>query len=85
MSKLRVYQIARDFQISSEALLEILRGLNVEVKSHMSTVDDSIIEQVRTKFHREQEAAKAEDARKQQAKIQAERHAREKARTRRWT
>ncbi len=77
-----MYQIARDFQISSEALLEILRGLNVEVKSHMSTVDDSIIEQVRTKFHKEQEAAKAEDARKQQVKIQAERQAREKSRPR---
>jgi translation initiation factor IF-2 len=83
LSKLRVYQIARDFQISSEALLEILRGLNVEVKSHMSTVDDDVIERVRRKFQAEQEAVKAEDARKQQAKLHAEKQARDQATQRR--
>ncbi|HEX7878135.1 MAG TPA: translation initiation factor IF-2 N-terminal domain-containing protein, partial [Candidatus Eisenbacteria bacterium] len=66
MTKLRVYQVAKDFQISSEALLEILRGLNVEVKSHMSTVEDATIAQIRQKFQKEQEAVKAEDARKRE-------------------
>jgi translation initiation factor IF-2 len=80
LTKLRVYQVARDFQISSEALLEILRGLNVEVKSHMSTVEDAVIEQIRQKFRKEQEVVKAEDARKREARIEAEKQAREQTR-----
>ena len=62
LTKLRVYQVAKDFQISSEALLEILRGLNVEVKSHMSTVEDATIDQIRRKFQEQQAAVKAEVA-----------------------
>ena len=80
LTKLRVYQVAKDFQISSEALLEILRGLNVEVKSHMSTVEDATIDQIRQKFHREQEAVKAEDVRKREARVEAERLVREEQR-----
>jgi len=80
LTKLRVYQVAKDFQISSEALLEILRGLNVEVKSHMSTVEDATIDQIRQKFQREQEAVKAEDVRKREARVEAERLVREEQR-----
>jgi len=48
--KPRVYQVAKDFNISSEALIEILRGLDVKAKSHMSTVDPAVIGLVRDKF-----------------------------------
>jgi len=35
--KLRVFQVAKDFNVSSEALIGILQGLGVSAKSHMST------------------------------------------------
>ena len=77
--KPRVYQVAKDFNISSEALLEILRGLGVQAKSHMSTVDPAVIDRVGEKFQEEKEAVKAQDARKQEVKAQIEAHEAERA------
>jgi translation initiation factor IF-2 len=64
--------------MSSEALVHILKSLSVEVKSHMSSVADEVIEQVRSKLAREKEAVKEEEARKREkailaAKAEAER------------
>ena len=37
--KVRIYQIAKDFSVSSDAMLQIVRGFGVEAKSHMSSID----------------------------------------------
>ncbi|NNF05294.1 MAG: translation initiation factor IF-2 [Candidatus Eisenbacteria bacterium] len=58
--KPRVYQVAKDFNVSSEALLEILKGLGVKARSHMSTVDPSAIELIQKKFNEEKEEVVAE-------------------------
>ena len=76
--KRRVYEVAKDMGMSSEALVHILKSLSVEVKSHMSSVGDEVIEQVRSKLAREKEAVKEEEARKREkailaAKAEAER------------
>jgi translation initiation factor IF-2 len=76
--KRRVYEVAKDMGMSSEALVHILKSLSVEVKSHMSSVSDEVIEQVRSKLAREKEAVKEEEARKREkavlaAKAEAER------------
>src|SRR3989441_6118743 len=76
--KRRVYEVAKDMGMSSEALVHILKSLSVEVKSHMSSVADEVIEQVRSKLAREKEAVKEEEARKREkailaAKAEAER------------
>jgi translation initiation factor IF-2 len=70
-SKRRVYEAAKDMGMSSEALVSILRSLSVEVKSHMSSIDESVVEQVRLKLAREKEAVKEEEARKREKAIQA--------------
>ncbi len=57
--------------MSSEALVNILRSLQVEVKSHMSSIDEDIVEQVRLKLVREKEAVKEEEARKREKAVQA--------------
>ena len=57
--------------MSSEALVSLLKSLQVEVKSHMSSIDDSVIEQVRLKLAREKEAVKEEEARKREKAAQA--------------
>lgn len=41
-SRLRVYELARDLGISNESLIDILHDLHVDVKSHMSMVEDEI-------------------------------------------
>src|SRR5215831_20863140 len=40
MAGVRVYELARDLGISSKNLIEELRNQGIEVKSHMSTMDE---------------------------------------------
>jgi translation initiation factor IF-2 len=42
LGKIRVYQLARKYEISSEALIKILVKEGITVKSHMSTVEDHV-------------------------------------------
>jgi len=65
LAKKRVYQLARDYKISSEAMLSIIRELGYEVKSHMSVVDDKMTSSIEQKFQKEKEAVKEEYARKE--------------------
>jgi translation initiation factor IF-2 len=71
VAKRRVYEAAKDMGMSSEALVSILKALQVEVKSHMSSIDESVVEQVRLKLAREKEAVKEEEARKREKAVQA--------------
>ena len=66
MAKKRVYQLARDYKISSEAMLNIVVQLGFKVKSHMSAVDEKMASAIEEKFRKEREAVKEEDARKKQ-------------------
>ncbi|MEW6670402.1 MAG: translation initiation factor IF-2 [Thermodesulfobacteriota bacterium] len=47
MAKIRVYELARDLNMENKALLEKLVEMKVDVKSHMSSLDDEIIDQVK--------------------------------------
>jgi translation initiation factor IF-2 len=62
LAKKRVYQVAKDYQISSEALLAIIAELGFKVKSHMSVVDDKMSSAIEEKFRKEREAVKEEYA-----------------------
>jgi translation initiation factor IF-2 len=64
--KVRVYEIAKDMKMSSEAVLDLIRGLGVEAKSHMSTVDAEVIARIHQKMDAEKEVVKAEVARKRE-------------------
>ncbi|MFN0150187.1 MAG: translation initiation factor IF-2 [bacterium] len=70
MQRKRVYQVSKEFNISSEALIEMLHADGIEAKSHMSAVDDEVVEKIRKKFEAEKVAVKEEEARKH--KIQEE-------------
>ena len=69
--KKRVYEAAKEMGMSSEALVGILKSMSVEVKSHMSSIGDDVIDQVRLKLAREKEAVKEEEARKREKAVQA--------------
>jgi translation initiation factor IF-2 len=43
VAKVRVYELARKYEISSEALRKILVKEGITVKSHMSTIDEKVI------------------------------------------
>jgi translation initiation factor IF-2 len=50
MTRLRVYELARDLNMTNKVLLEKLGDLDISVKSHMSTLDDDIIAQIKSSF-----------------------------------
>ena len=66
MARKRVYQVARDFDLSSEALVEMLKSMGVAVKSHMSAIDDETVTRLGEKLRLEKEEVKKEEARKKQ-------------------
>ncbi|TET45765.1 translation initiation factor IF-2 [candidate division TA06 bacterium] len=61
MANQRIYQAARDFDLSSEALLKVIRSLGFTVKSHMSVITEEMIEAVKKRFAEEKAAAKETD------------------------
>ena len=53
MSKIRVHALAKELGVSSKDLLESLQKLNIEVKNHMSTINESEQELVKASFKKE--------------------------------
>jgi len=51
--KRRIYQIAKELNISHEEIIEYLNGLDIDVNSHMSPVDNSVYEKVLNEFAKE--------------------------------
>jgi len=62
----RVYDAAREFKISSQAMIEVLQGLGFEIKSHMSPVNESMILAVEEYFESLKAESKAGDVRKKE-------------------
>ena len=46
MSNKRVYQVAKEYNISSDALLSMLRELGFSIKSHMSVVEEKVLKAI---------------------------------------
>jgi translation initiation factor IF-2 len=66
LAKRRIYEVAKQFKVSSEALVSLLRSLGYEVKSHMSIVDDSMEADIRKKFEQQKEEVRKRDERKRE-------------------
>ena len=47
MTKMRVHELARELGMDNRELTEILQKKNVEVKNHMSTIEDSVADEIR--------------------------------------
>jgi translation initiation factor IF-2 len=77
VAKVRIYEVARRFNVSSEAMVNLLKEMKVPVKNHMSSIDDETIAQVAAKFEAEKEAVKqaAEEKKKKLDEAKRKRHA----------
>jgi translation initiation factor IF-2 len=60
LGKIRVYELARKYEISSEALIKILVKEGITVKSHMSTVEDHVEVLIEQHINRIKAATKRE-------------------------
>ncbi|MBI2503111.1 MAG: translation initiation factor IF-2 [Candidatus Latescibacteria bacterium] len=57
MEKLRVYQIAKEKKLSSDALISMLKAMNYDVKSHMSVVDEGMLAAITQKIAEEKKSS----------------------------
>ncbi|EAF6850756.1 translation initiation factor IF-2 [Listeria monocytogenes] len=46
MSKVRVYEYAKEYQVSSKKVIEALKDLGIEVANHMSTINENALRQL---------------------------------------
>ena len=89
--KKRVFQIAREFNMSNEALISFLEKLNFSVRNHMSVITDKMYEEVVGKYSLEADISEKEfdfrrtlkekRAREEEKKLEAQRKYEEKVRT----
>jgi len=71
MAKKKVYELAEEFKMSSNALVQMLKGMGIPVKSHMSTVDEELRASIKEKFELERAQIKKEYERKKLVMLKA--------------
>src|ERR1041385_9241029 len=71
-AKKKIYQVAKDINISHETLIDYLTKKGHAIKSHMTVVDDTMMHDILSHFKKDKEVAE-----KHQKKIQTIRETRE--------
>ena len=66
--KKRVYELAKELNLSSEALLKVLKEMDISVKSHMSSLAQEQVVEVRNRFDQEKQEARSKTVRKKKKK-----------------
>ncbi len=87
MASKRLFEVAREHNLSAEALMAMVNRLGFSVRSHMSVATDDVLEAIEAEFGKQKEALKAEIAvrerktkeRKQKAKEAADAEAQRQA------
>ena len=67
MEKRRVYQVAKEKKLSSDALISMLKGMGQEVRSHMSVVTPEMLEAITRKIDEEKQSS-IEEVQRQKVK-----------------
>ena len=62
MSKIKVYELAKELNVPSKEVLEFLSGKNIEVKTHMSALEEADADVVRKGFGKSRAAKEAPEA-----------------------
>ncbi len=62
--KKRIYEVAREFNLSSVAMVEVIKGLGYDIKNHMAVCTPEMFESVQRKFEEERQASRQEIKRK---------------------
>ena len=70
LEKRRVYQVAKEKKLSSDALISMLKSMDFEVKSHMSVVTAEMSDAITKKIDDEKRSSKEEVQRQKQKETQ---------------
>lgn len=60
MANKRLYDLAKEYNVSSKAMVDIVKELGFDVKSHSSAASDEVIAAVQKRFASEKEEVKKE-------------------------
>ena len=75
MAKIRVHELSKKLNISNKDIIDTLGAKGIEIKSHMSNLDDSMVDIIKSKFggagNAPKQAAAKTDTPKQQVKADA--------------
>ncbi len=71
MARMRVFELAREFDISSKEMLEKLKEMNIPAKSHASTLVDAYVDKIRKNLGPEMEARRAQKEAEEKAAKEA--------------
>lgn len=61
MSKIRVYELAKELNVPSKDIIELLKEFNVNVKNHMSVIEDDAINMAKEYFSKTNDSEDKED------------------------
>lgn len=50
MAKIRVHELSKQLNISNKDIIDTLGAKGIEIKSHMSNLDDSMVGIIKAKF-----------------------------------
>ncbi len=78
--KKRIYEVAREFNVSSDAVIKVLREHKYEVKNHMSTMSDEMLASIAQRFTQAQAQAKVEETKRRELHAAIELHKADEAR-----
>ncbi len=62
MSKIRIYELAKELNVPSKKLVDALADLNLDVQNHMSTIDDKVADIIRDVLKPRAKKSKRPDA-----------------------
>ena len=71
MGKIKIYEIAKKFNLTSKEVLDIAQELNIDVKSHLSGVDEDEAKKIEEKLNGKK-SKKQETSNKQKAEAKKE-------------
>jgi len=63
MAKIRIYELARDLNMTNKDLLDKLKEMDIEAKSHMSSLDDDDVSRIRADLFGDKETSDIEEKR----------------------
>ena len=69
MGKLKVYELAKEMNLTNQEMIEKLKNIGVEVKSHLSIVEDSVVEKLKGGATKKTEKAPKEEKKQEQMHI----------------
>lgn len=68
MSKQRVYELAKELELSSKHIVDKAHSMGIDVKNHMSTLADSEIKSIKNALAKKETKLDVKKAPKQEAK-----------------